>query len=275
MDVCRVNGCENPQQARGVCIAHLKVITAQVDTKQATWKQYEEAGVCIPIPAKRDRYLCFTPMCMGKSRSRGLCNSCYAAASRIMKKKNLQWHDLEQLGLARPARTLGFVKQSYFQEAAKKAIAKAEEKYGTVIAPAPPEVSVPVTQAEPLAKDQSLWDDKQIESMLPTAPMAPAPATEPPLEPSPPLMGLPPNLEVQSETPPETPEVTLHGVPIVYDPNLGQQSAEPPAPATEPEPAVVDLTRINAPDPEPEPQEPNEEQKSFPAPPTQFPGVSE
>ena len=154
---CRVQDCPERQQARGVCIEHFKIILKQVEAGQVTWKQYEEAGICIPIPdhSQPRSQKCLTEECPCLSRARGLCHNCYAAAVRTMNKDNLQWPDLEQLGLASRTRTRNYNKQSAFFKKASKAIAgkKIKDKisFNVPLEPAPPEQPIPVTQASPLS----------------------------------------------------------------------------------------------------------------------------
>ena len=317
MNICRVPNCPKPQQALGVCAEHLSVITKQVNAGQATWKQYEEAGICLPLPKPKNRInVCLTNKCFTPPRSRGLCDNCYAAAVRTMKKENLQWPDLEQLGLSRPARRREFVKQSFFQEAAKLAIeekaAKDRINYSLPLTPAPPEQPISVTQTEPIP----LTLPPEAPSLPPALLMLHGVPLEDDAhlgqqEAAPQkgafhgwneLTGQPPTLEQMKrarenhdfQPPVLTPEreldVTLQGVPIVYDPTLDKQDEILIAPArlaqqipeavqVEKTPPVtlagepiteLDLSRINAPDPEP--QEPALEPQSFPSPPTQIPG---
>ena len=351
MTNCRVPNCTKPQYALGVCTEHLSAITKQVKAGQATWKQYEEAGICLPAPKPTNHDKCLTNRCFANPRSRGLCDNCYAAAIRTMKKENLQWPDLEQLGLSRPTRVRAFVKQSLFQEAAKLAIEekviKDKASFGVPIQQAAPEQAVSVTQNEPLVPFASLplvpmvpdgqetnvipsWQkgvghmappvapfptdpgeciENSLEagqqetspvhrqlidrSLIPVSQLGPA-ALEQMREPTaPPLVAqVLPAVQtpvVHPESPEKAPMATLQGIPIVYEPNLGQQDETliaperlaqqiPEAVQVKQTPPVtlagkpiveLDLSRINASDPEPEPKEP--EYQDFPAPPTQIP----
>ena len=46
---------------------------------------------------------CLTPTCSRPSRTRGLCISCYVAASRLIKSGETTWSELESLGMAKAA----------------------------------------------------------------------------------------------------------------------------------------------------------------------------
>lgn len=163
-EICGVSNCAYPQQARGICADHLKVIAPQVEAGTATWKQYEDAGICTPVKdqSKPRSRQCITPNCPRTGRSRGLCNNCYAAAVRVKEQRGLQWLDLEQLGLTRPARIVNQCKQSAFQKAANDAIEKAKTKLGiSEMSSAEEQPTVPVTQSEPLTMPAKLKGEQQ------------------------------------------------------------------------------------------------------------------
>ncbi len=295
MDICRVPNCLKPQQALGVCTEHLSVITKQVQAGQATWKQYEEAGICLPSPKLKNHNKCLTEKCHTKPRSRGLCDNCYAAAVRMMKKKNLQWPDLEQLGLSRPMRRRDFIKQSFFQEAAKLAIeekaAKDRISYSLPVASAPPEQPISLTQAEPLPltlpPDVTLQGvpigyDNPLSQQEAAPPVIVPNLTTRPSQPLVPLSVMPPpavSMPTAVQTPIEPPEVSAQA-PMAEEkfPGFKDSTGTVPPTVEQMREAVkdhdfqplLDLSRINA--PEPEPQEPALEVQSFPAPPTQIPG---
>lgn len=278
---CRVPNCPKPQQALGVCIEHLSIITNQVKAGQSTWKQYEEAGICLPPPKPTNHNKCLTNGCVAKPRSRGLCDNCYAAASRIKRKKNLQWYDLEQLGLSRPARIRDYVKQSLFQEAAKLAIANKEVKdsisFGASTEPAALNQPLSVTQSEPLLPPPLI---------APVHPEFDDAANVPPSVPPPPslvvgqqeaaLSAIVSNL-VTKPPQPLVPATTV--TPPAFPVPLSVQTPVAPLEPLEPDSRDVsavefDLSRINAPDPELTPEQELDAAlpTNFSPPPTQFPG---
>ncbi len=295
MSECRVPNCPKPQQALGVCVEHLAVITKQVNAGQVTWKQYQEAGICLPPPEPTNHDMCLTNGCVTKPRSRGLCDNCYASAVRTMKKENLQWPDLEQLGLSRPMRRRSFIKQSLFQEAARLAIAekviKDKISFGTSIEPAAPEQTVPVTQSEPLLSlppiqriDPHIMENANNQATLKTGTNG---IQLPPHE-FDGTVNVPPSVSPPSSLVVGQQDVAPAVVPVVPEPVSPPPAVPAPAliqvPAIPLEPLEPDsrdvsavemnLSRINAPDPELTPEQELDAAlpTNFSPPPTQFPG---
>ncbi|KKM81747.1 hypothetical protein LCGC14_1326740 [marine sediment metagenome] len=154
MAICGVDGCEKAQNDRGICAHHLKLIGQQVEGDQVTWKQYEDAGIC--IPKKPTTKLCVTKGCGGKANARGLCNNCYAAALRIIEEKGIQWHDLEQVGASLPARRNRSKGPSLFRVNTERLLIKSEQKFIPPIEPAESDQpTIPVTQDQPIVPDVS------------------------------------------------------------------------------------------------------------------------
>lgn len=71
------------------------------------------------------RAKCLTPSC-GKvgTRSRGLCESCYQDAWRMVKHQKASWKQLEAMGLCRPPRP--GKRPSKFSIAARSVLAKSK-----------------------------------------------------------------------------------------------------------------------------------------------------
>ena len=53
--------------------------------------------------AKTESSMCMTPNCSGVTKTRGLCQRCYAAASVQVKRGTVTWEKLTELGLAKPS----------------------------------------------------------------------------------------------------------------------------------------------------------------------------
>ena len=160
MAICGVDGCEKAQNDRGICAHHLYLIGQRVEGDQVTWKQYEDAGIC--IPKKPTTKLCVTKGCGGKANARGLCNNCYAAALRIIEEKGIQWHDLEQVSASLPARRNRSKGPSLFRVNTERLLIKSEQVFIPPIEPAESDQpTVPVTQDQPLPPYEVSLDEVQ------------------------------------------------------------------------------------------------------------------
>lgn len=79
---------------------------------------------------------CLTPGCDAESKTRGLCQRCYAAANVQVKKGNVTWEKLVELGLAKQSgRETG--SQSLFKAALAQALER--EVQGKAGGPGEPE----------------------------------------------------------------------------------------------------------------------------------------
>ena len=294
MAICRVDRRETPQAGRGVCGRCLRSIGQQVDCGETTWEKAEECGLCIPEESEESSFKLCLSGCEAKANARGLCRNCYASATNAMKAKNLQWPDLEQLGMSLPAKKKRTKGSSNFKTKFEAALAKERQVYTSAIEENKSRQEASAVQKPflptPLTKEEIEEIENEVDASIPQATEVHFTGDLDKLS------GLsPPGVDLSRvyapepvpEAPSEPPTVPgLSPYSSIPDRLAQQLSIMSPGSAPEPpEEPHADLSRVNAPEPVPEaPSEPSEVPglptiaevpRSFPVPPTVHPEQGE
>lgn len=92
--------CSDPPAVRGLCRRCHNRRTAQVKRGKTTWQELEAAGLAHRTTRKYKP--CLTPDCPAKSKSRGLCDTCYCKYRKLVYEEITTWEALEAAGKSLP-----------------------------------------------------------------------------------------------------------------------------------------------------------------------------
>lgn len=119
---CLMAGCANPAHSRGLCSNHYYVADRLVKKGKTTWRKLQNRGLAslptrkvkvkrkgrshvalanVAFPTKKS-HTCLVPDCGKKPYIRGLCNSHYPEACKVIQKKKTTWDKLVAAGKALP-----------------------------------------------------------------------------------------------------------------------------------------------------------------------------